>query len=347
MLGDAFKRSAGRFGVDVDKLLSGSQSGGDRPSGENMNSLSRALIGTPGTLGDFYFPSELIGGCCPHIPGEEEEIVWNAAAESCDSERIHVAWQVSGSHIWYLAIRSSELGSHPGSWCPFSSLLPGMKDATPSPVCYTYYSDEAATMMTVAPDGLQIYRGMSSVVRAKAERTSRELNNAPIIELNPDQILKLTPVPWYSMSLFEDRARRIFAAVAVATAIGVTALAFVIWLLTTMVIITNRASLDEARARTAAKTMDLMRQVGDLRTSPMREQLAHFADTNDGLLAINGFLDVYEIKDGKTRWHATVPPNVTADRINELGGKTIDTTPDGVGIGNANEIEYEATVRKK
>jgi hypothetical protein len=222
-----------------------------------------------------------------------------------------------------------------------------MKDAAPSPVCYTYYSDEAATMMTVTAEGLQIYRGMTSVVRAKAERTARELNDAQIIELIPDRILALTSVPWYSVSLFEDRARRIFAALAVAAAIGIAGLAFVIWILTAMVILGSRASLDEARGRTAAKTLDLMNQVGELRVSPVRAELAHFTDLNDGLLSINGFLEVYDYHAGKPRWRAIVPSNVTADRINELGGKTIETTKDGVAIGNDAEIQYEASAEAK
>ena len=215
-------------------------------------------------LGDFYFPSELIGGCCPRVVGKEEEIVWNAAAEACDSERVHVVWHAIDNRIWYVAVRSAELASHPDTWCPFSSLLPGMKDAQAAPVCYTYYSDEAATMMTVTPDGLQIHRGMSSVVRAKAERSARELGDAPVIELVPERILKLSPAPWYSISLFEDRARRILATVARSSRrLTLTGLAFMVWLLTTMVTSsTSKANLKpdaELAFGSENKTMELVR----------------------------------------------------------------------------------------
>jgi hypothetical protein len=233
------------------------------------------------------------------------------------------------------------MASHSGTWCPFGSLLPGMKDAQPAPVCYTYYSDEAATMMTVLQDGLQIHRGMSSVVRAKAERSARELGDAPVIELVPERILKLTPVPWYSLSLFEDRARRILATFAVMGALSLTVLTFFLWLLTALVILGTKANLAEAERHTQEKTTELMRNAEELRSSPVRDQLATFANVNDGLLGVNGFLEVYEIKSGKTRWRAVVPTNVTADRIGEMGGKTIETTPAGVAVGNQEEIEYE------
>ncbi len=299
--------------------------------------FSNVLLGNLGDTRDYYFPTEIIGGCCPRIEGEEEEIVWNAAAEASDSERVHVVYQAKGDKIWYLAVRSLEMASHPNTWCPFASLLPGMKDSRTPPVCYTYYSDEAATMMTITSDGLQIHRGTSSVVRAKAERASRALGDAPVIELVPDLINKLTPVPWQSMSLFEDRARRILAALAVVSGISFAGLAFVIWFFATMAMISAHTDMKETRQRTEEKTVRLMQSVQNLRASPMREQLAKFSDLNDGLLSVNGFLEIFQIKSGKIVWRAIVPPNITSNRITEIGGQTLETNAQGTVIGNSRE----------
>lgn len=309
---------------------------------DSSSSLAKVLTGAPGMMGEFYFPSELIGGTCPRIVGEEEEIVWNAAAEACDSERIHVVWQSVENKIWYLAVRSGELASHPNTWCPFTALLPGMKNAKTPPVCYTYYGDDIAMMMLLSPDSLQIYRGTSLVVRAKAERSAREMGDAPVIELVPDKIMELNAIPWYSVSLFEDRARRILSAVAVFSGLALAGVSFFVWLIASMSLIGSKHDLTRTMDQTQSKTTELMRTVEKLRSSPMREQLASFADLNDNLLAVNGYLQVYEIRDGKPRWRAIVPPNVTADRINEMGGKNIETNASGVVIGNAAEIEFEA-----
>lgn len=345
MAGDFFKKNADRLGAGLEKIFSGLEkpTAGAAPVVDSgmKSSLSKVLVSAPGMLGEYYFPSELIGGCCPRVAGKEEEIVWNAAAEACDSERVHVIWQAIENRIWYVAVRSAELASHPNTWCPFGSLLPGMKDAQSAPVVYTYFSDEAATMMTVMNDGLQIHRGMSSVVRAKAERMARELGDAPVIELIPERILKLTPAPWYSISLFEDRARRILATMSVMVALTLTALTFFLWLLTALVILGTKANLASAQHRTEEKTTEILRTAEELRSSPIRDQLAGFANINDGLLGVNGFLEVYEIKTGKTRWRAIVPTNVTADRIAGMQGKTIETTKDGVAVGNQEEIDFE------
>jgi hypothetical protein len=76
-----------------------------------------------------------------------------------------------------------------------------MKDAATPPVCYTFFGEEFAVLMIVLPDGLQVFRGTMPVVRAKAERTARELGNAPIINLDPEMIDKLTPVPCHYLKV--------------------------------------------------------------------------------------------------------------------------------------------------
>ena len=311
--------------------------GGQADADPATSSLSRALFGAVGGVGDYHFPVDLIGGCCPRVIGDEEDIVWNAAAEASDTERIHLIWQAKGERIWYLAVRSSEMSSHANTWCPFGSLLPGMKDSADPPTIYTYYSDESATMMTVLADGLQIHRGTSSVVRAKAERTSRELEGASVIELVPDRIEHLTPVPWYSQSLFEERARRILATAAVFSSIVFAAIGVIIWFIAAMSTVSSHADLQEIQERTQIKSLALLKDVQTQRASPMREHLAQFADVNDGLLALNGYLEMYQINNNKPLWRAVLPVNVTSDRINELGGKTLDNRDAGVVVGNAME----------
>ena len=321
--------------------------GGGRHSSESSIALIKTLTGAIGVVGQPYFPPDVIGGSCPRVVGEEEDIVWNAAAEACDSERVHVVWQSAGDKIWYLAVRSTDLASHPASWCPLAAVLPGMKDALPAPVCYTYYGDDLATMMSITDDGLHIYRGTNAIVRAKAERTARALGNATILELVEDRIVALTPIPWYSVSLFEDRARRILAALAVVSALTVAGIAFIVWLLSSVTLITARHDLTEALNRTQDKTQKMLEQAQQLRASPLREQLASFDAVNEGLLDLNGFLEIYEVKKDKARWRAVVPANVTADRINALGGQTIESRADGTVIGNARQIEYEKAQESK
>lgn len=294
----------------------------------------------------YYFPPEMIGGSCPLVKGEEESLAWNAAAESCDSERVHFVWRQQEDRIWYLAIRSADLASHVGTWCPFASLLPGMPDARPSPVIYTYYSDETATLMAVDRDTLQIIRGTTSVVRAKAERLSREWANAEIVDLIPSTIAAFKANLWESLSLREDRARRFFALLSVSSAMLVVLISAFIWFSAALVQMHYKTDLRELQDRTSRALLELQQTAMTLRTSDMREQIAKFITLNEALVGMQGWLKYYSItgtsaaKPGATptvKWWAVVPGNLTSDRIQDVGAQTLENTPDGLVIANSKD----------
>jgi len=291
------------------------------------------FFGGAAALEEYYFPGELTGGVCPRIVGQEREIAWNAAAEACDTERVHLVWSVSDDKVWYLAARSSEFAAHPHTWCPFTSLLPGMSDAQPAPVCYAYYSDEAAIMLTVTEDSLQVHRGTTAVVRAKVERTLRDLGGGSVVTLDSNVIMKLMPVAWYSISLFEDRLRRILTMMVVFGGLSCALIAFTVWLVASLVILQHHRQLDDVQERTVQKTTALMETVDKLRASTLREQMARFAELNEGLVQVGGWMKFYQIKGDKVRWRALVPPSVTGEKIRELNGKLLSSNETGTVIG--------------
>lgn len=320
----------------------------DQVVSESSASLMRSLVGPVGDIGDFFFPPDLIGGICPRVVGKEEAIVWNAAVEACDSERVHIVWQSVGNRIWYLAVRSSDLASNTNSWCPMAALLPTPKDMDGLPTSYTYFGEDLAVLMLVTAEELHIFRGTAAVIRAKAERIEREYAGK-ITTANIDlfRIGQMTPVPWYSASLFEDRARRILAATSVALSLAIVGISFLVWLLASMATISARHDLSEAKDRTRAKSLSLLKAAENTKSSPLREEVEKFLKVNEGLLALNGFLTVYNIEDKTPRWRAIVPPSATADRISAMGGKSIETTDKGVAIGNDAQISFEAKKGKK
>ena len=304
----------------------------------NTSVLEAAALSTADeALRTFYFPPEMIGGSCPVVKGEEESIAWNAAAEACASERIHFVWRVHDDRVWYLALRSEDLASHSKTWCPFASLLPGAPDGFEAPVIYTFYSDEAATLMAIEKESLQIIRGTSSVIKAKAERMARETGTADIVDLIPDRIIALRPVVWESLSLLENRARRFMGFASVLTAIAVVALSIFVWFMASVTQLAYRSDLKELRDRTAQSLMQLQQTAMVLRTSDMREQIANFNKLNESLIGAQGWLKLYLLKDNKVRWWGVVPVNLTSDRIQDLGGQTIEQNDEGLVIANGKD----------
>jgi hypothetical protein len=312
---------------------------GVMPGGADYNP---ALVGTADeAIQTYYFPPEMIGGSCPFVKGEEEALAWNAASEACGSERIHFVWQADGERLWYLAVRSSDLASSSNTWCPFASVLPGMPDAQPSPVIYTYFSDEAAVLMAVDRDSLQVIRGSPSVIKAKAERLQRE-TKAKIHDLVPDVIVNLKARLWDSLSLLENRARRFFAMISVLSAIAVTLISAFIWFSASLAQLAYRVDLSELQTRSRKALLELEQTAMQLRTSDMREQIATFNRLNESMISLQGWLKLYYMKGGEVKWWAVVPENLTSNRIQEIGGQTIESTPEGLVIANS----AKAVIRK-
>jgi hypothetical protein len=293
------------------------------------------VAGTGAEADIYFFPPEMIGGSCPAVKGDEEALAWNAAAEACASERIHFVWQVAEERVWYLAVRSSDLASHAKTWCPFASVLPGMPDAQPAPVIYTYYSDEAAILMAVDKDSLQIIRASSSVIRAKAERLSRDMGQAKMVDLVPEVVVTLKAQMWESLSLLEDRARRFFALISVSSAVFVILISAFIWFSASVAQLAYHADMKALKTNTDNALMQLQQTAMVLRTSDMREQIATFNRLNEGLVGLQGWLKLYYLKENKVKWWAVVPENLTSNRIQEIGAQTIETSPEGLIIANS------------
>lgn len=309
----------------------------DADAGMNPDEAGSPDAADSGLIATYFFPPDMIGGSCPQVKGEEEAVVWNAAAEACASERLHLVWRIHDARVWYLALRSADFASHTGTWCPFASLLPGSPDARPAPVIYTYYSDEAATLMAVDRDSLQIIRGTSSVIRAKAERMARDMGGAELVDMVPDKIVTLKAVMWESLSMLENRARRFFTVASFLSAIVVTLLAAVIWFMASVAQLAYKSDLKELQSRTTASIMQLQQTAQVLRTSEMREQIAAFVRLNENLIGVQGWLRLYFMSGGTVKWWAVVPSNLTSDRIQELGGQTIETTEEGNIIANGKD----------
>ncbi len=325
------------FKQDAERIAATAEQAADLADAQTNQAGRRGFFGGTAALDDYYFPNELTGGVCPRVAGQEREIAWHAAAEACDSERIHLVWSVTEDKVWYLAARAAEFASRPHTWCPFAPLLPGQVNALPAPICYTYYSDEAAVMMTVTDDALQVHRGTSAVVRAKADRLSRDLGGAKLLTVDAEMIVKLAPVAWHSVALFDDRLRRLLTLLVVATGLTFATIAFFSWLLASVVIVQQQRRLDDVHERTQQKTAALMEIVERMRASTLREQAARLAELNDGLVQVGGWMKFYQIRGGKVRWRALVPPSVTGDKIKELGGQLLSATEKGVLIGTDDE----------
>jgi hypothetical protein len=319
---------------DVVPVLGGNQTAVEKASAFlssfAANNSALALSNNAGDAPVPFFPPELIGGTAPHIPGQEDGMAWQSGAEAADSERLHYVWSVADGTLWYLAVRSQELASHTNSWCPFAALLPGQPQGSSEPGVYLYFDDEAAMMMSVGQNRLQIHRGATNVIQAKAERMAADLGGVKIVTLRPDIIDALNVVRWDSASLMEDKARRFLATAAVAVGLLVCVVAFTVWVLSSIASLGISHSVEAAQANASQSAQQLLQQATSLRASPLRNQVAKFIELNDNLINVGGWLQKYEIEGTRTMWSAVLPSAITGEKISELGGRTKEVTDEGM-----------------
>jgi hypothetical protein len=304
-------------------------------SGSILGDVAGDMIGTAPAPHLMHFPSDIVGGTCPHLRGEEETMVWNAAAEASATERLHLAWSADGDKVWYIAVPSITLASTPSVWCPFAALLPGMPDARPAPVCYLHTTDESAEVMVVSKDGLQIHRGTTSIIKAKTDKMARELGGAEIVQLLPDMLDRLRPAPWTSLSLREARQRRTIVTLTFFAGLLAAAVGSFILVISWLALLAAQSGRADAEAGAEAAAKQLLSSAAQMTVSPLQDQLIKFGQVNDGLIAIGGWMKKYEITKGKAVWTAIVPPSVTRDRVEELGGHTLESTPQGFLVSNS------------
>ena len=301
-------------------------------SGIGGDGLSKAIVSTGFGPTEIYFPPEMIAGCAPVINGQEREMAWQAAAEALDSERLHFVYNVHDGFVWFLAVKSADLASHSHSWCPFASLLPGMPSAPNLPALHHHDEDGVTMLLAAAYGEMHIHRGATTIVMAKAERMARDYGDTPLIPLSPEKLDSLPVTPWVSASLQEDRTRRFIATTSVLSGLAVAVLAFIIWLLTSFTSLAVKHNVTDAQASSQQAVQQLMQRAMQLRVSPLRGQLAHFAELNEELIRMGGWLKSYSITNGHVEWKAVLPPAITADRITKLGGRTQDIDENGITV---------------
>jgi len=284
----------------------------------------------PDDLVGIHIPAEVVSGTCPRIPGKEEEMVWHAASEACDSERVSFVWSVDQGCVYFIAVRSADLVSAPGTWCPLAALLPGMPDARPGLACYLLEAPEESVLMVVGNGFIRVVRGSLAVMRSKAEREAASLGGVEIVRLAAI-MGSLRPVAWRSLGLLDDRARRVAGRALVLSGVSAAVLSVGAWWAAMASFAVQEARHDLVRQEAATATARVVEQAAALVSSQARSELGALVGLNQDMIELGGVLERYEIADGQVSWTAVVPPSTTADRIQAMGARTLEVR-DGMAV---------------
>jgi hypothetical protein len=249
-----------------------------------------------------YLPADLIGGSIPHVPGAEDEGVWNAASQACGTERVAFTYTVEGGRCWYLACPSSSLASNPDSWCPLVAALPGNSEHWDKETVYIYEQEGQASALRWDPETsrLQLYIGPARTLLPRIQSM-----DANFVQLNADVAQQ---VPWKIKALRTEQLSR-------ATAYSLLLSGLLVCFLAILFIvfqfgITNfvKRDLEKVKAETERVSTKLMMDAYNALQSDTIKHMVRIQELLDQLGTIDGTLVRYEVNKGKVEWEALVPP---------------------------------------
>lgn len=270
-----------------------------------------------------YLPGELVGGSVPYVAGHEEEAVWNAASQACATEKVHFCYTTDSNRCWYIACPSSSLASHPDSWCPLASALPGNSEYWDKETVYIYEQEGVASALRWDQDTgrMQVFLGAARTLLPRIQSM-----DANFVTINSDMADK---VPWLNRSLMTEKLARASAKVLLLSgllAIFITA-SFLIfqYFLTNMV---NR-DLAKVRADTDRASQSLMVEAFNALQSDAIKHMIRVQQLLDELRKIDGTLVKYEVTGKKLTWEVLVP-QAYGQGIGSVQGKPLPgIEPDG------------------
>lgn len=249
-----------------------------------------------------YLPQDLVGGAIPHIPGSEDEAVWNAASQACSTEKVHYCYSVDSKKVWYLACPSMSLASNPDSWCPLAAALPGKSEYWDRETVYLYEQEGLASALRWDPETgrMQVFLGAARTILPRVQSM-----DANFVTVNPE-IADI--VPWRSRTLRTEKLSRATARMLVISGMFVVFIAVLILAYNFISIAFVKRDLAAVKQQTELASNDLMVKAYNALQSDTIKHMVRIQEILDGLARLDSTLVRYEIANDKVTWEALVPP---------------------------------------
>lgn len=249
-----------------------------------------------------YLPQELVGGVVPHIPGSEDDAVWNAAAQACGTEKVHYCYSVDDKKVWYLACPSSSMASNPDSWCPLAAALPGNSEYWDRETVYIYEQEGLVSALRWDPETgrMQVFLGASRTILPRVQSL-----DANFVTVNADVA---DIVPWKNRMLKTEKLARATVRMLVFSGILVALIAILILVFNFMALNLTQRDLTKVKADTEAAVNELMLKSYNAMQSDTIKHMVRVQEILDGLGRLDSTLVRYEIDKGVVVWEALVPP---------------------------------------
>ncbi len=248
-----------------------------------------------------YLPADLIGGSLPHVPGAEDEAVWNAASQACGTEKVHYVYTVQEGRVWYLACPSASLASNPDSWCPLAAALPGNSEYWDKETVYLYEQEGLASALRWDNETgrMQVFLGASRTILPRVQ--SMEAN---FVTINPD----LADVKrWRNRTLRTEKLSRMVVRLLILSGLCVSVIAAMILIVNIVSMTFVQRDLDSVKMQTDEAALQLVKNASSVMQSDTIKHMVRIQHILDNVAKSNGYLLSYNVEGERVEWVAMVP----------------------------------------
>lgn len=258
-----------------------------------------------------YLPADLIGGSVPHVAGQEEGAVWNAASQACGTEKVHYSYSIHEGRIWYLACPSASMASNPDSWCPLAAALPGNSEFWDKETVYLYEQEGQASALRWDPETgrIQVFLGASRTILPRIQSM-----NANFVTINPDTADK---VQWRNRMLRTEKLSRATVRTLIMTGLFVNMAAALILAVNLVSIGFVQRDLESIKTQTDEAALELVESAANVMQSDTLRHMVRIQHILDNIARSNGYLVLYQVNGNRTEWNAVVPQGLVDIAIRE------------------------------
>jgi len=264
-----------------------------------------------------YLPHDLVGGALPHIPGSEDESVWNAASQACGTEKVHYTYSIDEGRIWYLACPSSAVASNPDSWCPLAAALPGNSEYWDRETVYLYEQEGLASALRWDPETgrMQVFLGASRTILPRIQSM-----DANFVTINPD-VADITA--WKSRTLQTEKLSRAVVRTLIISGLIVNFMIALILVFNLISLGFVQRDVDTIKMQTDLAAQELLQSASNVMQSDTIRHMVRVQSLLDKIALTNGYLVRYEVVGNRTEWSGIVPQGLANAAIEDTTLKEV------------------------
>ncbi len=278
-------------------------------------------------MSDWFNASEMVVGSLPKVNGNEEDMAWQRAANTFNTEFIHLVTHEHNGKVFFLATPSRALaGANAESCSQIASIIPGGPNFKDEDAFYTINaSDEQNIVICLLyKDGnCQLWANDAAFIEA----TSKRYPDIPVIDLSEKKDLE--PVEWKVLSLREEKFVRKFSLFTILITLAISVILIAYSFILGTFNIASSINSEQKLVENQRVAGQLIIEANRASKEDVQPHLYTLMVTQNDILRLGGLIVSYTSEGGVVKWEAIFPQSINSSSVDAIGGKIKERLDNG------------------